>query len=63
MPQMPFFVSEKILYCFFDFLFDRFSNSIYVASVPKFTISDLVYHSLFSYQRKLQSVPNIDFFC
>ena len=62
MLQIPFFVSEKILYCFFNFLFDRFSNSIYFASVPKSTISDLVYHSLFSYQRKLHSVPNIDFF-
>ena len=61
MPQIPFFVSEKILYCLFNFLFDRFSNRIYFAYVPKFTILDLVYHSLFSYQRKLHSVPNLIF--
>ena len=60
-------------YCFFSFIFDKFWNSIYLTYIPKFGWEDLVYilfsllffsffFFFFSSQRKLHSVPDIDFF-
>ena len=55
-------VPGKIVYSFFNFLFDIFWNSINLAYVSRLGEEDLVYNYFFASQRESHSVPDMDFF-
>ena len=42
-----FLVPEEILYCFFNFLFDKFWNNIYLSYVPKFVFKRIWFKTLY----------------
>ena len=52
--------NRELSYCFFKFLYDKFLNSTYLTKV---WIKELDLQFLFSSQRELHTVPNIDYFC
>ena len=54
--------TEKIVYSFFNFLFDMFWNSINLVYVPQLGEDDLVYDYLYTSQRESHPVRDMDLF-